>query len=273
MTSDYPFADLALARRLEAAEGDGCVGYVEARAQLDPAVGAATIEVAGAACAFDGPASPITQTFGLGVLGTPTDADLDTIEGFFANRGAPTAHEVAPHAPIDLMARLADRGYRPIEVSNVMYRPTSAPIPGAAPGGPTPTVRTVGLAEASEWGEICVRGWEATGEFATILRAMGPLAAARRRAAAYVADLDGVPIAAGAMSWHQGVMLLAGACTVPEARNRGAQRALLAHRLGAAASLGCDLAMMVVVPGSASQRNAERQGFRIAYTRTKWLKT
>jgi hypothetical protein len=28
--------------------------------------------------------------------------------------------------------------------------------------------------------------------------------------------------------------------------------------------------MMVALPGSASQRNAERQGFRIAYTRTKW---
>jgi hypothetical protein len=33
---------------------------------------------------------------------------------------------------------------------------------------------------------------------------------------------------------------------------------------------GCDLAMMVAQPGSASQRNAERKGFRIAYTRTKW---
>jgi hypothetical protein len=27
---------------------------------------------------------------------------------------------------------------------------------------------------------------------------------------------------------------------------------------------------MVAQPGSASQRNAERHGFRIAYTRTKW---
>jgi hypothetical protein len=28
--------------------------------------------------------------------------------------------------------------------------------------------------------------------------------------------------------------------------------------------------MMGAEPGSASQRNAERQGFRIAYTRIKW---
>jgi hypothetical protein len=33
---------------------------------------------------------------------------------------------------------------------------------------------------------------------------------------------------------------------------------------------GCDIAMMVTLPGSDSQRNAERKGFRIAYTRTKW---
>jgi hypothetical protein len=28
--------------------------------------------------------------------------------------------------------------------------------------------------------------------------------------------------------------------------------------------------MIVAAPGSDSQRNAERAGFRIAYTRTKW---
>jgi hypothetical protein len=28
--------------------------------------------------------------------------------------------------------------------------------------------------------------------------------------------------------------------------------------------------MMCAAPGSASQRNAERNGFRIAYTRVKW---
>ncbi|HYO16464.1 MAG TPA: hypothetical protein VE685_24980 [Thermoanaerobaculia bacterium] len=36
------------------------------------------------------------------------------------------------------------------------------------------------------------------------------------------------------------------------------------------ARFSCDLAMMCAHPGSASQRNAERHGFRIAYTRTKW---
>lgn len=33
---------------------------------------------------------------------------------------------------------------------------------------------------------------------------------------------------------------------------------------------GCDLAMMVAEAGSDSQRNAERKGFQIAYTRIQW---
>jgi predicted acetyltransferase len=66
------------------------------------------------------------------------------------------------------------------------------------------------------------------------------------------------------------VALLAGASTIPESRRQGAQLALLDNRLRYAAEQGCDLAMMCALPGSASQRNAERQGFRIAYTRIKW---
>jgi len=78
------------------------------------------------------------------------------------------------------------------------------------------------------------------------------------------------PIAAAALAIHDGVALLAGASTDPAFRGRGAQAALLSERLRHATAAGCDLAMMGALPGSASQRNAERQGFQIAYTRIKW---
>ena len=90
-------------------------------------------------------------------------------------------------------------------------------------------------------------------------------------ATCFFAEQDGRPIAAAALFMHDGTALLAGASTIPDGRRRGAQNALLDTRLRTAASNGCDLAMMVAAPGSASQRNAERQGFRIAYTRTKWM--
>ena len=76
----------------------------------------------------------------------------------------------------------------------------------------------------------------------------------------------------GGVAIHDGVAMLAGASTDPAFRGRGAQAALLDVRLAYAESAGCDIAMMGALPGSASQRNGERQGFRIAYTRIKWQK-
>ena len=63
---------------------------------------------------------------------------------------------------------------------------------------------------------------------------------------------------------HDKVALFGGAATVPELRRRGLQTALLQARMLYAFDHGCDLAMMVAVPGSDSQRNAERRGFRVA---------
>jgi len=79
-----------------------------------------------------------------------------------------------------------------------------------------------------------------------------------------------VPGAAGALIIHEGVALFGGAATVPELRRCGLQSALLYERMRYAAEQKCDLAMMVAEAGSNSQRNAERKGFRVAYTRSKW---
>ena len=89
----------------------------------------------------------------------------------------------------------------------------------------------------------------------------------------YLAELDGRPVATAAMRMHEGVALMAGASTIPSARGRGAQLALLERRLHDAGENACNLAMMGALPGSISQRNAERHGFRIAYTRIKWRQT
>ena len=86
----------------------------------------------------------------------------------------------------------------------------------------------------------------------------------------FLAEHDGKPGAAGVLCIHDGVALFGGSATVPELRRRGLQAALLHMRMCYAFDQGCDLAMMVAQPGSDSQRNAERKGFRIAYTRTKW---
>ena len=93
---------------------------------------------------------------------------------------------------------------------------------------------------------------------------------AREGSPCFLAEVDCTPGAAGALIVHEGVALFGGASTVPELRRRGLQAALLNERMRYAVERGCDLAMMVAEAGSNSQRNAERKGFCVAYTRLKW---
>jgi hypothetical protein len=100
-----PFADLALSKRLERAEGFACVQHAEARRRISPQSGAAWIECGGAFAVFDGVDSPCTQTFGLGIFEELNSSTLDTIETFFTDRGAPVLHEVSPFAGVATLKR------------------------------------------------------------------------------------------------------------------------------------------------------------------------
>ena len=119
------FADAPLARRLETAEGHGNAAFVDAQARREPYSGAIRTEIAGTLAMFAGVGSPITQTFGLGIHEQPGDRELDAIERFFTSRGSAVFHEVSPLAGVELLATLVRRGYKPVEVSNVMFREIS----------------------------------------------------------------------------------------------------------------------------------------------------
>lgn len=266
----YPRSDLALSRRLETAEGRGSVAFVESRRAIAPDIDARFIEVAGAYAMYDGPASPITQTFRLGLVQPATARDLDLLERFFRDRGAPVNHEISPLADAGLPALLGGRGYRPLEFTSVMYRPIADGVRFAGPRNEAIEVRRIGPGEEDRWARTAAEGWSEHPELYAFMLDVGRVNARRGDVMSFVAELDGRPIATGALSLFEGVALLAGASTIPGARRQGAQLALLEARLRYAAAEGCDLAMMCAQPGSASQRNAERHGFRIAYTRIKW---
>lgn len=266
---EYPFADIELARRLERTEAQGNVNFVEARAEAFPQVGAEWIEVAGAFGMFDGVGSPLTQTFGLGVSQPISAEQLDRLEQFFLTKGADVCHEVCPLVAMSLFELFRDRGYQPTEVSNVLYRPITPDLRLAAPRNESINVRVSQNDEVDLWTQTSFDGWSEFPEYAGFFRDLAKVVA-HSKGPSFIAELEGKPIATGALTIHGDVALLAGASTIPDARRQGAQLALLEDRLRYAANYGCTVAMMVALPGSGSQRNAERHGFRIAYTRTKW---
>lgn len=267
---NFIFSDVTLARRLERTEGQSNADFVETRAKLFPESGACRIEVAGAFVMYDGAASPLTQTFGLGLFEKATHADLQTIEEFYGVRESPVFHEVSPLAGAELTALLNERGYRPIEFTSVMFRTLAGAEDSGARRNEKIRVRIVEEDEHDLWSRTAAKGWSEFTEFADYMLEMSAVSAKSPCSRPFIAELDAGPIATGSLNISGNVGLLAGASTIPEGRRQGAQLALLDSRLRFAAESGCDIAMMCAEPGGASQRNAERQGFRIAYTRIKW---
>jgi GNAT superfamily N-acetyltransferase len=218
---------------------------------------------------FDGVDSPLTQTFGLGMFEEATAQVLAQIEAFFRTRAAPVHHEVCPLAGVPLMQMLAERGYVPYEASNVLFLDLAEsrlePVLN-----PALKIRIAHEPDGDACARAAAEGWSEAGDVARMVEELARVMFAAAGYAGFIVERDDKIIATAGLVTHGGVALLAGASTIPEARGQGAQRAVLAARLRHAAESGCDLAMMVAEPGSASQRNAERHGFRIAYTRTKW---
>lgn len=280
------YIDKTLSQKLERTEARANADFVETRARLEPASAATWIEVAGAYAMFDGPESPCTQTFGLGLFDDITGDHLDELEKFFVTRGAPVLHEVSPMTDPALMQLLNSRGYKPIELTSVMYRELEFGVPfGVRPSGDSPdierrreaelktkiTTRVIGEDETDLWAATSAQGWSTEMEgLADFMLGFARISARCSGAYPFLAEVDGKPVSTGMLFIYEDVCILAGASTIPEARNQGAQNALLAARLGFAATRGCRLAIIGAIPGGQSQKNAQKNGFNIAYTRTKW---
>ena len=266
------FIDQAMSRRLERTEGATGAGFVEIRQRIAPGVGAEWRDFDGTYAMYDGAGSPMTQTFGLGLSASATAEQLAEIERFFAEHGADTEHEVSPIAGVETLALLVGRGYHPIELSTVLVRPLAGAQPAETPPAAGLTVRPCGdgSEERERFIATSVAGWAKESELAELLEAIARAATENTKMVSFLVEREGEPIATGSLAFHEGIALLVGASTIPSRRGLGAQGLLLAARLEEARRRGCQLAMMVAAPASTSQRNAERRGFRVAYTRTKW---
>lgn len=266
------FVDKALARRFESGEEVPQVEYARAFQRTRPEIGAAVEEICGGHMAFAGLGSPIGRATGAGLDRPFTPQDLDRIEQFYAAHKAPSQVDLCPmHGP-EVFELFKERGYAIAELNNVLYRKLD---PGerfpAPPQGCE--VRRSPIEEAHITGAIVESAFfpdgapEAFGGLITPLYQM-------KRALAFSATVDGQLVACGAglaIPEHR-VFALCGAGTLAGFRGRGLQTALLRARLAAAGEAGCEYAVVVTNGGTTSQRNAERLGFRVAYSKVTVVK-
>jgi GNAT superfamily N-acetyltransferase len=251
------FADLPLARRIETAEAANARGCTAIHPQ------AATLDVAGGCAVFVGAQSPLSHAVAIGLDGPVSGLEIDRLEAFYRSRGGKVSVELCPLADPGILATLGDRGYRVTEFNNVLVKR----LAGAAIVL-TPRVRRALPDETDIWSHTVGRGFFDEHELSTEEMDVGRAICAMPGALCYLAVTESGELAGGAAAAvYNGLATLFADSTIAPHRRGGLHRELIAARLNEALAQGCLLATASTLPGSGSQRNYERLGFEVVYTR------
>jgi GNAT superfamily N-acetyltransferase len=209
------------------------------------------------------------RALGLGLGRPAAESDLDEIAGFFRDVGVEWCAAVAPQAePAELSASLQARGLVPGYAWAKFRRSVSDPPESTS----ELRVERAGEGEARAFAETFVRGYGVP----ELMRDWLARLPGRKGWECFVAYDGETPAATGAVFAHGGVGWLGIAATLPEHRRRGAQGALLAARIRAAAEAGCEVVVTETgarVEGkpSSSYRKILRAGFELDYERPNYL--
>jgi Acetyltransferase (GNAT) family len=259
--------DKAFARRLESCEEMPQVYYARVLQRTRGEIGAAEEEISDGHMVFAGLGSPIGRATAVGLDSPFSAQDLDRIEHFYRERNAPSQVDLTPLHDPSVFELFKQRGYAIAELNNVLYRRLDSkeqfPLP---PEGCQ--IHRSSREESAVTGAIVESAFFPDGAPAGFRGLIAPFYE-MENALAFVATVDGKAVACGTgliIDEHR-VFALCGAGTLAQFRGRGLQTALLRVRMAAAVAAGSEYAVVVTQGGTTSQRNAERLGFRVAYSK------
>jgi GNAT superfamily N-acetyltransferase len=267
------YVDTKLARRLEAAEDVPQLEIARVLQRTHPEVGADMLEIAGGHAVFAGLNSPVGRAIGLGFDGFVTSTQLDEVEAFYKKHNAPSQVDITPVTHGSLLELLKTRGYALAELNNVMARKLE---PGERFEENVSGVefRACAPEETQLWTHTMLRGFFPEDQIPEGWdKLLAPMAQVPNSLAMLV-WADGQPVACcgGLISRQHGMIALGGTSTLAEYRGRGIQTAAMGRRLHRAIAEGCELAVVVTLGNTTSQRNAERMGFTLAYSKATVVK-
>lgn len=261
-----PLATTELASRLIDAERECVAGWLRAMEALpgNPfrvtvrAFGAATALVCGAV-----PAEVFNRVMGLALADA---ASIPDILRLYREYGARPVFDLSPYTtPLfweqpNLMSELARHGFYHGAFHQMLYGLPTADVPAPPPDV---VVKEIGVQQAREFGHVYEQVWGSGDQIRVLLG----VPAFR----CYLAYVDSEPAGLGVLHIVDGAASMANGLTIPAARRRGCQLALLHRRIRDAALSGCDLLVSQCRPGGTSQSNQLRAGFAIAGSKAWWV--
>lgn len=224
------------------------------------------LDINGGAACFSGFDSFLSQVVGWGFNSSPKlfKAEIETIEGFYKSLNHSRVDiELCPFVGNQLAAYLGKRGYVATELNTVsVFDLKLQHIKHHS--SHSYLIREVYDSELDDWSRRVAMGFgypEAQEQFLRYARATG--------VTAFAAFDEGNIIAGATVAMHGDVCDLGVTSTLPAYRGKGLQKDLLMTRLNYARQHGLFLATVTTEPGTISDLNIQKSGFRSAYTRIK----
>ena len=274
------FATPLIAAAIDRAEGRMCADMAREVGRRDPGRRVMAESIAGGAVVFSGNDAPANKMIGIGFDGPVDPGTLARVEAAFAERGAPLQAEVSTLAQPAVHVQLAARGYVHHGFENVLARELTA-RDRTAQGSSDITIEPVPTSQLREWVDVIVDGFahpdaEGVGgddvPTEQPLRQWFDLVTSLSGFRYYRAVIDGEVAGGERLRVDGPIAQLTGAATRLACRRRGVQTALLRARLTEAARAGCEFAVVTTQPASRSQRNVQREGFQLLYSRALLVK-
>ncbi|MBM4336944.1 MAG: hypothetical protein FJ108_13710 [Deltaproteobacteria bacterium] len=261
-----------LARVCEQAEAEHIAAQLRAFAELRPEAGAQLLPFAGGIAVLSAPelGHKLNRVTAAGIDEPLTDAALAELERRFAERSTALEIDLCPCADRRSFALLAARGYAVDSFTNTYAIDLAAAAPQPDRSAEL-SIAELERSDAEAFVAASIAGFSAKlgARSAEQLELLARIAVLRPRTERFVAYLAGVLVATAALALLDTdagpVAHLFLASTLPAARARGVQQALLAHRLQHARELGARVATVAARPGTTSARNTERTGLRLVF--------
>ncbi len=264
---DAAFLTAADARRMEAAEEYGALRYAQAVGPLHPEWNSTWEQFAGGHIIFVARHSMVGRAHGLGFAGPITAQDIEHIEQFYFDREFDAQVDVCPYADPSLFESLNRRGFQVAEFNQTLARWIHPEESFSRPTLKGIEIRAVKPGEATDWSRMLAHVF--MGEHAPQYESFFAPWANGEHSLTLAAFSNGRMIAGcgGVIVPEHRMAGFFGAATLAEYRGQGIQAAFMRERLRITQEAGCDLAVTLTMPGTTSQRNVERAGFRTAYTK------
>lgn len=268
-------------RRLEAAEAATVLALVNALAGTgctDPVPSA--VPLASGFLVITGARRYVNRAVGV-TLDELSPDDVDTIVHHYTDADLPAAVQMSSWAPVTTVSALSAAGFAPAWSRSMLAADLRDPITPSLSALPAPSashgleIVKVGAdtTRAAQAADVMVDETRGTGDDRTTSDEFMAADLHAPGTTQFLALVDGQPVGCASL-WvvdADGVRTgwLGAAATIPSARGRGVQTALVRHRLQLAADAGCDLAGATASVGSTSSRVLRRCG--LALVQEQWV--